>query len=201
MIYLASTSPRRKKILKDLGIRFRVLSTRYHEKDLPGTGPAKLVRTHALGKALSAAHLIIHGKILSADTVVYFKNKIIGKPKNRREAFRILSMLQGRWHEVYTGVAIFEIKNKKIHKRRVFTEKTKVCLRPMNRAAILKYFKRVNPLDKAGAYAIQSRRFGIVVEIKGSFSNAVGLPLEKLSGFFKEGTFQNISGSSLIIYR
>src|SRR5438874_2265009 len=103
MIYLASTSPRRIKILKDLKIRFKTLSPDYRETALPAAGPAKLVRTHALGKALSVARSVRNGKILSADTVVFFEGKIIGKPADRQEAVRILAALQGRWHQVYTG--------------------------------------------------------------------------------------------------
>ena len=180
MIYLASTSPRRKKILKDLGIRFKILSSDYHEKSIPGLGPARLVRAHALGKALSAARLITDGKIISADTIVYFRKKIIGKPKNKKDAFRILSMLQGRWHEVYTGVVLLQVEAKKIKQRTVIVEKTKIRLRALSPKEIDAYFKKINPLDKAGAYAIQSKRENIVLEIKGSFSNAIGLPLERV---------------------
>ena len=180
MIYLVSRSPRRKKILKDLKICFKTLHPEYHEKAMPGATPAKLVRTHALGKALSALHFISEGKILSADTVVYFKGRIIGKPKNKKDAVKILGTLQGKWHQVYTGVVVLKIKNKEIVERLVFVEKTIVRLHPMGRLAILNYFKRVNPMDKAGAYAIQAARSPIVAEVRGSFFNAVGLPVETL---------------------
>ena len=180
MIYLASTSPRRKKILKDLGVRFKILKPAYVEKNIPGAGPVKLVRIHALGKALSASRLIADGKILSADTVVYFKKKIIGKPKNMKNAFDILMSLQGQWHEVYTGMVLLEMLAGKIKRRVVMVEKTKVLLLPMSRKEINLYFKKVNPLDKAGAYAIQVKKGGIVREVSVSFSNAVGLPVERL---------------------
>ncbi len=180
MIYLASTSPRRKKILREAGVSFCVLSPEYHEKPIPGAGPAKLVRMHALGKALSAARLIPKGKILSADTVVYFKKKIIGKPSGMKDAFRILNLLQGKRHEVYTGVALLEVESGRIVKKIVLTEKTSIRLRALDQKAITAYFKKVNPLDKAGAYAIQVKRGSIVEEVRGSFLNAVGLPLERL---------------------
>ncbi len=180
MIYLASTSPRRKKILRDLGVRFKILKPTYFEKNIPGAGPAKLVRAHALGKALSASRLISEGKILSADTVVYFKKKIIGKPKNIKNAFQMLLALQGKWHEVYTGVVLLETTAGKIKRRVVMVEKTKVRLRSLGRKEISLYFKKINPLDKAGAYAIQVKKGRIVEEVKGSFSNAVGLPVERL---------------------
>src|SRR3989338_836778 len=103
MIYLVSTSPRRKKLLREAGIRFRVLHPNYHEKPIPGLGPAALVKKYAFEKATSAISLVKDGTLLSADTIVYFKGRVIGKPKNRRDAVRILSKLQGRWHTVYTG--------------------------------------------------------------------------------------------------
>ncbi len=180
MIYLASTSPRRKKILKDMGMRFKVLKPDYHESPLPGATPAKLVRAHALGKALSAARLIRQGRVLSADTVVYFRNRIIGKPRDMRDAFRILGQLQGRWHTVYTGVALLNVKAGKTVRRRIFVEKTRVRLRALDRTAMKAYFKRVDPLDKAGAYAIQASRDPLASEVRGSFLNAVGLPVERL---------------------
>lgn len=180
MIYLASTSPRRKKILRDMGIRFRILKSDYHEKKLPGAGPRKLVRLHALGKALSASRLVRNGILITADTIVYFRGKIIGKPRRLKDAFSILGRLQGQWHTVYTGVAFFEIKNSSVKKRRILVEKTDVLLKPMSREEIARYFKKINPLDKAGAYAIQSRRAGIVKEVRGLFSNAVGLPIERI---------------------
>ncbi len=178
MVYLASTSPRRKKILREMGVRFRILLPKYDEKRIPGAGPARLVRIHALGKAVSAAKLILNGKILSADTIVYWDKKIIGKPRNMKEAFKILGSLQGRWHQVYTGVAVLEMHSGKIKSRRVFVEKTKVRLKAMSTDQIRSYFKKVNPLDKAGAYAIQVKQGGVVEEVSGSFSNAVGLPIE-----------------------
>ncbi len=132
MIYLASTSPRRKKILKDLGVLFKTLEPDYHEKPLPGASPTKLVRAHALGKALSAARMIRSGRVLSADTIVYFRNRIIGKPRDMKDAFRILGALQGQWHTVYTGVAFLSVKAGKAVRRRVIVEKTQVRLRPLD---------------------------------------------------------------------
>lgn len=180
MIWLASTSPRRKKILRDLGVSFRVVKPSYEEKPIPGASPARLVRTHALAKGLSAASLVRDGLVISADTVVFFRGRIIGKPRDMKDAVRILGSLQGRWHRVYTGVALVRVDGGKAAGRRVFTEMTRVRLRPMDAAAIRRYFRRVNPLDKAGAYAIQSSRPAVVAEVKGSFSNAVGLPVESL---------------------
>ncbi len=180
MIYLASRSPRRQLLLKNAGLRFKVKHPNYHEKPIPGAGPSKLVSTHALQKALSLAPKIKEGTILGADTIVYFKKKVIGKPRDLKHALSTLSNLQGKWHTVFTGVALIQVKNHQVLSKTVFYEKTKVKIRAMSQADIVKYFKKIQPLDKAGAYAIQSKHAGIVEQIKGSFSNAVGLPMEKL---------------------
>ena len=181
MIYLASTSPRRRKILKEMKVAFRALSPDYEEKGFSHSSPSRTVKDHALCKARSVAGKISEGIVIGCDTIVYFKKKIIGKPKNLKDAFRILGMLQGRRHSVYTGVAALCVKRSKIIKKIVFFEKTDVYLKKMGRKEIAGYFHKINPLDKAGAYAIQSRKHGIVAKVKGSFLNAVGLPAEHLS--------------------
>lgn len=123
---------------------------------------------------------IEEGTILAADTIVSLGEDIFGKPKNLKNARFILGKLQGKWHMVYTGVAIFKIVGGQVIKKTIFFEKTKVRLKKLTARGIESYFKRINPLDKAGAYAIQSPHGGIVQEIKGLFSNAVGLPIEKI---------------------
>ncbi len=178
MIYLASTSPRRKSLLKEAGICFRILKPDYDENpNLKGT-PSCVVQIHAVKKVESCQKKIKSGTILAADTIVYHQGKIIGKPKDMKDAHFILGKLQGRWHLVYTGVAMFWIVSGRLTKKIVFSEKTKVRLKPLTSKGITNYFKKVNPLDKAGAYAIQSSHGGIVEEVKGLFSNAVGLPIE-----------------------
>lgn len=179
MIFLASSSPRRKTLLKKAGIRFSILKPCYEEDDDLKGLPSKIVRIHALKKAESCVGQIKDGIILSADTIVYLRGKIIGKPKDMNEARRILKSLQGNWHTVYTGVAIFKVVGIKIL-RTIFFEKTKVFIKRLTTQEINQYFKKVNPLDKAGAYAIQSRHGGIVQKIQGLYSNAVGLPIEKV---------------------
>lgn len=180
MIYLASTSPRRKKLLKAAGIRFRWVPTAYEELPIKGLGPSALVRKHAVEKGLSALPRVKSGVILSADTVVYFRGKIIGKPRSIRDAYQTLGQLQGRWHEVYTGVALVGVKNGRIIRKKVYVERTRILLRKMPAPAMRTYFKTVNPLDKAGSYAIQSKRRNIVEKFSGSFTNAIGLPMESL---------------------
>ncbi len=180
MIYLASTSPRRKALLKKAGISFRVLKPDYEENRKLKAPPSKIVQIHAVKKAESCVRQIKNGTLLAADTVVSLRGKIFGKPGNQRKALLMLESLQGRRQFVYTGVAIFKIRGGRIVKRAVFFDKTEVHLKTLSRKGIQNYFKKVNPLDKAGAYSLQARRRGLVDRVKGSFSNAVGLPIEKI---------------------
>jgi septum formation protein len=180
MIYLASTSPRRKTLLKKAGITFRILKPTYEEDyDLKGP-PSKIVQVHAVKKAESCRGEVKDGTLLAADTLVYVEGEIVGKPKDMKKARLMLGRLQGRWHSVYTGVALFKMASGRVVKKTIFFEKTQVRLKGLTPKGVENYFKKVNPLDKAGAYAIQSRRGGIVQEVRGLVSNAVGLPIEKI---------------------
>ncbi len=180
IIYLASTSPRRLLLLKQAGITVRKIKPDYVEVDKKHLATRQLVRSHAIGKAMSAAGHLKNGILVSADTLVVYKGKRIGKPKDMKHALQILSNLQGRTHHVLTGVSILLIRDGKIQSKKYFVEKTEVTLKPLTLEAIKVYFKRIQPLDKAGAYAIQSKRLSIVQKIRGSYSNAMGLPMEKL---------------------
>ena len=180
MIILASNSPRRRQILRLHGIRFRTFRPDYHEKNNSGNSPARLVRMHAVGKAMSVAQRISKGEVLSADSIVYCAGRIVGKPRNMAEASRFLKLLQGRWQTVYTGVAIFWVRGGRIRKKMIFVEKTNIYLEKMNAKQIKAYFRKVNPLDKAGGYALQAGRFSGTKRIRGSYFNAVGLPIERI---------------------
>ena len=180
MLYLASESPRRARLLSEAGIPFKKIRSGYDEKNSLMIKPFFLVKKNALEKALRASRAIRNGKILGADTLVYFKKRILGKPATVGEALRTLKRLQGRWHVVYTGVALLELRSGRILRKRSFVEKTRVLLKKMDEKEIRLYLRRVDPLDKAGGYAIQETRQGIVRAVKGSFTNAVGLPMERL---------------------
>ena len=179
-VFLASVSPRRKALLRAAGVRFRVIAPSYHEPFKAGEKPRAAVLRHALAKALSVRRRVANGVVIGSDTVVYFNKRIIGKPKDRKHAFRILSAMQGRTHQVFTGVALVRFKAHRPERLALFAERSDVRLKPMDRAAIGRYFRTVNPLDKAGAYAAQSKKGSIVMSVKGSFSNVVGLPVERL---------------------
>ncbi len=180
MIYLASTSPRRKELLKQKRIQFKIIEPDYHESNRQNLGPVQLVKKHAFEKGKSCVPQIKNGIILSADTIVYIDGRIVGKPRNLKNAFRILKELQNRWHRVYTGVAILEVHSGKITRKKIFSESTRVKLKSMSDEDIKRYFKKTNPMDKAGAYAIQSKRTNIIRDVKGSLTNAIGLPMETL---------------------
>lgn len=180
MIYLASTSPRRFRLLRDAGFRVQKIKPSYLEVDKGHLSTSRLVRNHAIGKALSAAKQIKRGVLISADTLVIYRGKRIGKPRHMTDAFRILTMLQGKTHTVITGVAVCRIENGSVRSKVYFSERTRVTLMPLTRKEMASYFKRIHPLDKAGAYAIQSIRGSIVSNINGSRTNAIGLPMEKL---------------------
>ncbi len=180
ILYLASTSPRRIFLLKQAGFKVQKIKPVYTEVDHKHLSTQELIKKHALGKALSAAHQVKEGILVSADTLVVFQARRIGKPKNIKDAYRILSMLQGRTHVVWTGVAVLKILGGNIQAQKYFVVKTKVSLKPVGRSQMKAYFKRINPLDKAGAYAIQAQKNSIVSKVIGSYTNAVGLPMEKL---------------------
>jgi len=182
VIYLASQSPRRQEILKSMELIFCVVKSSYQEKKIRGAGPRKLTVVHAVGKVQQAQVTPGARFILGADTVVVFGKKIFTKPKNKKQAFKMLSQLSGKWHSVFTGVALLDRQTNKIRKACVCT---KVLFRELSSTQILKYMKRVNPLDKAGGYAIQKKP-RIVEKISGSYTNVVGLPVETFREMLKE---------------
>lgn len=171
VIYLASQSPRRKEILKKMGIPFRVVKSSYEEK-YKKCSPSKLVMDHAVGKAHGVQLALKQGFVLGSDTIVYCRGKVLGKPKTIADAVKMLGFISGRPHFVYTGVALKNLESGKTVKG---FEKTKVFIKKLSRTEILEYIPKVNSLDKAGAYAIQIKPF-IVEKIEGSYSNVVGLP-------------------------
>lgn len=180
MIYLASRSPRRRDLLRSAGIDHRTVRSDYIETSEGAVRPSALVRRHALGKAMGALrHVKGEGVILAADTIVYHEGRILGKPGSMRAARRMLGSLQGRWHTVYTGVCLLSFRSGRevSRKRRVWVQTTRVYIRPMSPAQVRSYFRRIDPLDKAGSYAIQSRAFRIVARHRGCHANAVGLPM------------------------
>jgi len=177
-IYLASRSPRRRKLLKQLGIKFKSFSVNLDEKINGGEKPVHLVKRLSIEKLNLARKKIKSGLIITADTIVVLNNKIIGKPKNKKEAVQYLKLLSGKQHIVFTGFAVMNIPANKII---VDYDKTEVKFRILDDDEINDYVLSGSPLDKAGAYGIQDDFGAVFVEkINGCYYNVVGLPLTKL---------------------
>jgi septum formation protein len=177
-IYLASKSPRRRKLLKQLGISFKSFSVNTTEDLLNGEHPVDCVKRLALEKMNSANNSVENSIIITADTIVVLEGKVIGKPISKRDAVKILSRLSGKEHTVYTGFCVL---NQKTDKLILDFEKTKVEFRTLKKDEIIDYVDGGSPMDKAGAYGIQDD-FGAVFvkQINGCYYNVVGLPLTKL---------------------
>ncbi|MDO8735221.1 MAG: Maf family protein [Elusimicrobiota bacterium] len=176
-LILASSSPQRKKILKDAGYKFEIVHPKISEK-ISGKKPSQIVKFLAIKKAKAVRS---NGIIIGADTIVVLDGEIIGKPKNENEARKILRKLSGSEHFVYTGVAILDTVNKK---QIVDYEKTGVKFRKLSEKNIKNVCGKY--LDKAGAYSIQSKNDRFVKNIKGDYLNVVGFPLKKFQKMLKK---------------
>lgn len=137
----------------------------------------EIAQVNAYRKARAVAKKYPDSLVLGADTLVYLDTILMGKPGSLEHAYEMLEQLQGKTHEVVTAVCLLNLRN---HRQRGFTEITNVTFRPLDAVAIRRYLTMVNPLDKAGAYAIQEEGDLIVEKIAGSYTNVVGLPVERL---------------------
>jgi len=177
-IYLASKSPRRRKLLKQLGINFKSFSVNSIEEFIDGEHPVECVKRIAMEKMEIANKKVNGSIIITADTIVVLNKKVIGKPLNKQDAIKILSMLSGKVHTVYTGFCVL---NQKTNKQIVNYERTEVEFCQLKKDEIIDYVKGGSPMDKAGAYGIQDDFGAVFVKrINGCYYNVVGLPLTKL---------------------
>ncbi|SDG37748.1 septum formation protein [Selenomonas sp. WCT3] len=176
MIILASGSPRRKELLEQIGASFKVLVSEASEESSDLLEPEELVRINAVAKAKAVASEHPDSPVLGADTVVSLDGHTYGKPCDAAEACRMLETFSGRTHQVSTGIA-FAVKGK------IYTDvvTTKVTFGPMSKAEISRYVETGEPLDKAGAYAVQGIAARFIEKIDGSYSNVVGLPLHAVT--------------------
>lgn len=185
-IYLASKSPRRRKLLKQLGIQFKAFSVNSVEDFLDGEHPVACVKRIALEKMDIAKQRVNNGIIITADTIVVLGKKVIGKPTSKTDAIKILSMLGGKVHIVYTGFCVLNQKTNKIF---IDYERTEVEFRSLKKDEIVDYVERGSPMDKAGAYGIQDDFGAVFVKrINGCYYNVVGLPLTKLYSVLRKVT-------------
>ncbi len=175
-LVLASSSPRRAALLSESGFEFDVAPPRVAEKFDTALTLRELTLWNAIRKGMSMAQTRPDGVVLAADTLVALKNEIIGKPADLDQATDVLQRLSGRTHEVCSAVLIYHQTSGRLV---VFHEVSRVRFHRLNRAMIKKYFAKVDPLDKAGAYAAQGSGAEIIANIEGSYTNVVGLPMEK----------------------
>jgi septum formation protein len=176
-IILASRSPRRQQLLRDLGLKFEVVEKEYPETFPPGLTGDEIARYVAHSKADSFRNEIAENEIvITADTIVWCKDKVLGKPLDYEDAVRILKEISGNTHEVITGVSIFSSEREV-----TFTVSTKVTFEILSEEEIKYYIDKFRPYDKAGAYGIQEW-IGIIAcsHIDGSYFNVVGLPVQRL---------------------
>lgn len=174
-LILASRSPRRQLLLKQIGYTFVVHPSLVEERLDRNHSPAWNAKHLALKKAAEVASRVGGGIVVGADTIVVLGKSVLGKPRDRGEAKRMLRSLSGRSHCVYTGFALVDSETGRIHAEVV---KTRVWFRPLGRDEIDAYVASGSPLDKAGAYGIQDDFGAVFVErIQGCFYNVVGFPL------------------------
>jgi septum formation protein len=176
-IILASASPRRAELLRQLKLNFTVLPSDALEVAHEHLSPLELCQLNAHHKARTVAKKIPDALVLGADTLVFLKDEPLGKPQDLAEARQMLMRLQGRTHQVVTGVSLIHLRS---YRERIFAVSTDVTFHPLDSGQIADYLNQINPLDKAGAYAIQERGEKIIAEISGSYSNVVGLPLQEV---------------------
>jgi septum formation protein len=175
-LLLASNSPRRRELLLEAGFSFEVFAPKITERFDVDLTLRELTELNAIRKGMAAARARPENVVLAADTLVSIDNEILGKPEDKREAVAMLQRLSGRAHEVCTSVFIGHLAKSK---SATFSEISRVYFQRLTRARIDRYFARVNPLDKAGAYAAQGFGREIIEKIDGSYTNVVGLPMEK----------------------
>ena len=173
---LASSSPRRVALLSEGGFEFEIASPRVTEKFSTNLTLREVTLWNAIRKGMSIAQTRPDAVVLAADTLVALENQIIGKPADLSEAAQILRRLSGRTHQVCSAVAIYQ---QTLGKSAVFHESSRVSFRRLSDAMIQSYLAKVDTLDKAGAYAAQGSGAEIIAKIEGSFTNVVGLPMEK----------------------
>ncbi len=182
-IVLASASPRRKEILGKTGLKFTVDVSDYEEDMALELKPHQLARFLSSEKAKTVAVKYENALVIAADTFILFQGGLLGKPHTEKEAKRMLTLLNGRSHSVITGFTVIDTNSKKKLSRSV---ETKVYFKKMTLKEIEMYVRTGEPLDKAGAYAIQGLGSVIVRKIEGDYFNVMGLPLSSLTDVLKK---------------
>jgi septum formation protein len=183
-LLLASSSPRRAALLQAIGIPFEVAIPVQDDEGYDSWDGGELLLSRAVKKAQSVRHLHPHRMILAADTVVVVEDQVLGKPADTADAQRMLGMLSGRSHDVYTALCLFDDVRRR---RQLNICRTRVTFKKLKPAWIHAYLQSGEPLDKAGAYGIQGLGGLWIDSIQGCYYNVVGLPLSLLWDFLSSG--------------
>lgn len=194
---LASASPRRRQLLEMLGLDFQVMTSPFPEEEETKAhgSPSEMVTDLAKGKAEAIGRIAPEALVIAADTIVVAGDRLLGKPSDEDEAYEMLSLLSGRWHEVYTGLVLLHLQKEE---RVVSHEVTKVHFRNLTDAEIEAYIRTGEPGDKAGGYGIQGLGATLVDRIEGCFFNVMGLPLSLLSTALKGFGIDLLEVNSLV---
>ena len=185
-LFLASTSPRRQHLMKEIGFEFEVVRPDTDENEKKGESPKKMVERFASEKAMAALTKVKDhcnaGILISADTTVVSPNKksVLNKPTSVAEAAKMLRTISGKTHTVLTGYVICEFKNGKVKRWHLEVVRTLVKIRKLTIGEITDYIKTGEPMDKAGSYGAQGIGMCLIEEIRGSYSNVVGLPMTEV---------------------
>ncbi|HJV44311.1 MAG TPA: Maf family protein [Bacillota bacterium] len=182
IIILASASPRRQELLRNLGLPFIVRPSHADEHVDDGRKPAEVVELLAERKAAEVAGLYEEGLIIGSDTIVVLDGEILGKPGGEDEAYAMLSKLSGREHSVFSGLAVIDALS---GEKRIGYMETKVKMRPITEKEINDYIKTKEPMDKAGSYAIQGLGSLFITGIQGDYFSVVGLPIRLLAEYLQ----------------
>lgn len=188
-IILASNSPRRKELLHQIFDDFDVIKSNFDEDEIKEKEPEKLVQILSLKKAEEVFNRVQNEEleilVIGGDTLVYFEEEILGKPKDEKDAFNTLKRLQGNKNKVYSAFTIILKKDNKIIKETHLSKST-VAMKPMSDKEIEEYIKTGEPMDKAGSYAVQGIGSEFIETIEGSYNSVVGLDIEKLEQILKK---------------
>lgn len=187
-LVLASASPRRRELLAQLGVPFDIVVSDVPETPAPGESPEAFARRAARDKAAEVARRCPDALVLAADTVVVVDGDILGKPRDRADARRMLATLSGRTHEVLTAVAVM-VPGGDVEDVLV---RSSVEFRVLDARAIEDYLDSDEPYDKAGAYAVQGAAQRFVLQVRGSYTNVVGLPVDEVRTLLR----RHLSGRS-----
>ncbi len=176
-LILASLSPRRYELLKQLGLDFEVIPSKIEEESIPHESPQEHVLRLAQSKALEVGSQFPEAWVIGADTIVYVEGLILGKPKDRQEALKMLRLLSGKEHRVFTGLSVCHLRKGKAARESV---ETVVKMKELDPIEMDWYIGTGEPLDKAGGYGIQGIGSYMIESINGSYTNVVGLPVCEL---------------------